>query len=296
MFLCHRTDIPVDQWKVYPQLREWAVTNSGQIELISNICRHQGSYLTGGRGAGDRTCPYHGWKYSLSGQPLGSGNTPCSNVDPLPKKIAHGLFDFVLSEPFDCDINELGNFINTGHLKLIETRIDIVRAKWQHIIELFLDVDHIPVIHPGVYQEISAPSVSELSWTFGKNASIQLVPKIKVDNEFDSTLLESDHRANWSAAWITLYPYTMMEYQPGAWFVTVCIPQNNKETSVVIYKYRDTRYSDLNWQINNRVWEVAWRQDRAQAESMSNWVPPSENFEKQKQHFRAWLDSSVLEK
>ena len=296
MFLCHKNDVPLDHWKVYPQSREWAVVNTGEINLISNICQHQGSYLTGGRGTGDRICPYHGWKYSVTGQPIGSGNASCSNIHPLPKKTAHSFFDFVLDEPMDCDINELGNFINTGHLKLVETRIDIVRAHWRHIVDLFLDVEHIPVIHPGVYQEISAPSVSQLNWTFGKNSNIQLVPRIEVDNEFNSTLLDSDRKTNWSAAWITLYPYTMMEYQPGAWFVTVCIPQNDKETSIVVYKYRDTRYSDLNWQINNRVWELAWRQDRTQAESMSAWTPPKENYEEQKQHFRNWLHSSGLEK
>lgn len=293
MFLCHQKDIPLNQWRVYPQLREWAVVNneSTGIELISNVCQHQGSYLSGGRGEGDRICPYHGWRYRLSGEPVSSGNTQCANSKPLPKNVSHKFFDFILSEPIDANIDELGEFVNTGHLQLIETRIDIVRANWRNIVDLFLDVEHIPVIHPGVYQEISAPNVSQLKWTYGKNSNIQLVPRVEVDNEFNSTLQDSDRRAQWSAAWITLYPYTMMEYQPGAWFITVCIPTSNKETSVVVYKYRDVRYSDLNWKINERVWELAWRQDRTQAEMMSPWKPPIEHFEEQKQHFRMWCDN-----
>lgn len=292
MFLCHKKDINDNSWKVYPQLREWAVTNvNNQIELVSNVCQHQGSYLRGGMGTGDRICPYHGWKYSINGEPLGSGNTLCSNSASLPTKSVNEIFDFILSEPIDTDISELGKFINTGHLQLVETRIDIVRSNWRHIIDLFLDVDHIPVIHPGVYQEISAPNVSDLKWIYGKNSNIQLVPRVEVDNDFNKTLLDSDKLADWSAAWITLYPYTMMEYQPGAWFITVCIPQGNKETSVVVYKYRDTRYSLQNWEINNRVWELAWKQDRSQAEIMSPWQPPLENYEEQKQHFRMWCDN-----
>ncbi len=292
MFLCHQKDIPENQWKVYPQLREWAVVNNQcNIELISNICQHQGSYLSGGRGEGDRSCPYHGWRYRLSGEPISSGNTSCSNATPLPKKPVSKFFDFILSEPIDASIDELGKFVNTGHLQLMETRIDIVRANWRNIVDLFLDVEHIPVIHPGVYQEISAPNVSKLQWVYGKNSNIQLVPRVEVDNEFNSTLQDIDRQAQWSAAWITLYPYTMMEYQPGAWFITVCIPTSNKETSVVVYKYRDVRYSSLNWQINERVWELAWKQDRTQAEMMSPWVPPIEHFEEQKQHFRMWCDN-----
>lgn len=206
MFLCHLKDIQPNTWRVYPQLREWAVTHNDKIELISNICRHQGSYLTGGRGTGDRVCPYHGWRYETSGKPVSAGNTLCANTEPLPSKSVYNFFDFMLSEAVECNIDELGTFINTNHLQLVETRIDIVRSNWKNIIDLFLDVDHIPVIHPGVYQEISAPNVKNLTWVYGENANIQLVPRIPVDNEFNSTLLESDHRAKWSATWITHIP------------------------------------------------------------------------------------------
>ena len=131
MFLCHKKDIQTNSWKVYPQLRDWAVVNNvvddqSNIELISNICQHQGSYLSGGRGEGERSCPYHGWRYRLTGEPVSSGNTLCSNTKPLPKKSVSTFFDFVLSEHLDASLDELGKFINTGHLQLMETRIDIV--------------------------------------------------------------------------------------------------------------------------------------------------------------------------
>lgn len=44
-------------------------SESGEVSLISNICSHRGTLLTEGEGSGESlTCPYHGWRFSLSGQ------------------------------------------------------------------------------------------------------------------------------------------------------------------------------------------------------------------------------------
>ena len=72
----------------------------------------------------------------------------------------------------------------------------------------------------------------------------------------------------------------------------MCVPVNDNQTRVNVYKYRDTRYTDLNWQINERVWETAWGQDRAQAEQLTSINIPRANLEQQKLHFADWLDSN----
>jgi phenylpropionate dioxygenase-like ring-hydroxylating dioxygenase large terminal subunit len=289
MFLAYNSDLNDNAWRVYPQLPNWTLTRQGtEHALVSNVCLHQGSRLRGQFGQGDRTCPFHGWKYTIDGKPASSGNTAtCINAGPLNKKPAYVEKNFVFNSP--VELHEL-NFIDTANLKLVENRIDIVNAHWQHVINLFLDVEHIPVVHPGVYQEIGAANVSELEWYYKENASIQLVPRIPVDNDFNSTLLPADLISKYSAAWTTIYPYTMMEWQPGAWFITVCVPVNANQTQVNVYKYRDTRYTDLNWQINERVWETAWAQDRAQAEQLTTVDIPRQNLEQQKLHFTDWLN------
>ncbi len=291
MFLAHQSDLTNNAWRVYPQLPNWTLTKQGTDHaLVSNVCLHQGSRLRGEFGQGDRTCPFHGWKYSIDGKPLASGNTiTCVNAGPLNKKPVHVEKNFVFDSP--VELSEL-DFIDTANLKLVENRIDTVNAHWQHILNLFLDVDHIPVVHPGVYQEIGAPNVNDLEWYYKENASIQLVPRIPVDNDFNSTLLPADLNSKYSAAWTTVYPYTMMEWQPGAWFITVCVPVNDNQTRVNVYKYRDTRYTDLNWEINERVWETAWKQDRDQAEQLTSINIPRENLEQQKLHFTDWLSTN----
>ena len=289
MFLSHVSDLQPNSWRVYPQLKNWALTNTNNnLELVSNVCLHQGSRLKGNSGTGNRACPYHGWKYTIEGNPVNSGNTHgCKNSLPLAKCSTYTASNFVFNAP--VSLPEL-DFVDTKHLLLVENRIDTVEAHWQHIINLFLDVDHIPVVHPGVYQEISAPNVNDIEWHYKENASIQLVPRIEVDNAFNDTLLECDRNSKYSAAWTTVYPYTMLEWQPGAWFITVCIPVNDSQTKVNVYKYRDTRYSDLNWEINERVWETAWKQDRDQAEMLTTINIPAGNLEEQKHHFYDWLN------
>jgi phenylpropionate dioxygenase-like ring-hydroxylating dioxygenase large terminal subunit len=289
MFLSHVSDLKNNSWRVYPQLPNWTLTKQGaEHSLVSNVCLHQGSRLRGEFGQGDRTCPFHGWKYSIDGQPLASGNTAaCVNAGPLSKQSVTVNNNFIFN---DQVVLPKIDFINTDHLELVENRIDVVHTHWQHIINLFLDVDHIPVVHPGVYQEISAPNVNDLEWYYSDNSSVQLVPRIEVNNEFNSTLLPEDRAGKYSAAWTTVYPYSMLEWQPGAWFITVCIPVDAHTTKVNVYKYRDCRYSDKNWEINERVWELAWKQDREQAEQLTTLNIPRGNLEAQKLHFLDWLD------
>jgi phenylpropionate dioxygenase-like ring-hydroxylating dioxygenase large terminal subunit len=292
MFLSHVSDIKNNHWRVYPQLPNWALANNDhQLSLVSNVCQHQGSRLRGDSGQGDRVCPYHGWRYNIKGDPLGSGNTQCRNSKNLESKPINITNNFVFTDAVNLD--ELG-FIDTRNLFLVENRLDVVNAPWQNIIDLFLDVDHIPIVHPGVYQEISAPNVANIKWHYKDNASIQLVPRIAVDNEFNNTLLDADRELSYSAAWTTVFPYTMIEWQPGAWFVTVCVPVNDRQTHVNVYKYRDTRYSAQNWAINSRVWETAWSQDKNQAEQLTSFEIPVENLELQKVHFRTWLNHVLV--
>lgn len=289
MFLAHNSDLNNNAWRVYPQLPNWTLTKQDQQHaLVSNVCLHQGSRLRGEFGQGERTCPFHGWRYALDGKPMTSGNTAtCVNAGPLARQAAYVENNFVFDSPVALD--EL-NFINTANLVLVENRIDVVNAHWQHIINLFLDVEHIPVVHPGVYQEIGVSNVNDLEWYYKSNASVQLVPRVSTDNDFNTTLLPTDLSSKYSAAWVTVYPYTMMEWQPGAWFITVCVPVTDTQTRVNVYKYRDTRYTDLNWQINQQVWETAWQQDRAQAEQLVTVDVPRKNLEQQKLHFADWLD------
>jgi hypothetical protein len=80
----------------------------------------------------------------------------------------------------------------------------------------------------------------------------------------------------------------MIEWQPGAWFITVANPCKDG-TVIEVFKYRDNRYSEANWNTNNRVWETAFSQDCKQVTRMKKDYVSTDNFEPEKLHFRSWI-------
>ena len=261
MFLGHINDLNNAEWKVLPHLKEWALYNNQQYSMSSNVCPHQGSLLKDCSGKNTRACPFHGWSFKITGEPLGSGTTSCANNEKLENKSVYIWNGFIFSEPHDLPSVD---FLDTTHLQLEEMRVDRVNASFSSILHLFLDVDHIPVVHPKVYSQLMS---KEIEWEIRESSSVQLVP---VDSNFSNDYIQStlpeDRNNKYGAGWFTVYPYSMLEWQPGAWFITVCNPVNDQTTDVTVYKYRDKRYSDVNWELNQSTWETAWSQDRAQSE------------------------------
>lgn len=253
-----------------------------QFFTISNVCPHQGSLILPSVAKG-LSCQYHAWSWNSDGSPKSSGTTSMCNSHKLatsPTFISNNLiFNKQVSLPeLPADFQ---------FLTLVEERIDTVNASAKNIMDLFLDVDHIPVVHPKLYDDIGVTRTSSITWEYFDWGSMQLVNKDQnYSKEFLATL-RSNQEEQLSAIWIAVYPYTMIEWQPGALFVTVVSPVGN-ESKVSVLKYRDARYSDDNWTFNSTLWESAWKQDVCQAESIVGNVPES-HYEESKQHFHEYL-------
>jgi len=292
MLLGHVNDFENDSWKVLPHLKDWYLTRTNdKFKLISNICPHQGSYLKGTKGKNTRLCPYHGWSFNADGSPISSGTTEhwCKNNEHLESKDVYIWNNYIFSEKPDFpDID----YIDSSHLKLEQLRIDKVEANYKDIVGIFLDMDHLPVVHPKIYDQLQLLNVE---WELRSNGSIQYAPN---NNEFESeytkTMMPEDRDRKVGAAWFCTYPYSMLEYFPGAWFNTVCNPVSEKLTMVSVYKYRDIRYSEKNWKLNEEIWETAWYQDVHQSQLMKpNYK--TKHLEDSKKHYHSWLDKNGLQ-
>ena len=176
--------------------------------------------------------------------------------------------------------------IDTQHMTLIEYRQDVVNASPATIMDVFLDIAHIPVAHAGVYEQIGITDTSKLTWSTFENGSIQFVAA----QEGMDMVLE-DRKFNLGACWMAVYPGTMVEWQPGALFITVAHNIDETASRVQVYKYKDNRYWDEAWAINEQVWETAWAQDRELAESIV--YPAAENLDELKQHYMIWKQDAV---
>lgn len=273
MFLAHTSDVGPDYNLPLSQFGYKKVLSNigGQFKLVNNICPHQSSLILKDLQK-DFRCQYHGWSWDKNGNPTSSGSTSVCNNYPLTQNDVYIQNNLVFSN--DIDISLPLDFSNHS---LKEKRVDRVQASYKKIVDVFLDVDHIPVVHEGVYDVIDIVSTGQIKWKYHDWGSVQEVM--------------STENNSLAAAWITIYPYTMIEYQPGALFVTVCNPVSPDLTDVSVFKYSD---NEEKWLLNENIWETAWRQDRHQSESLTYFTEFLPHLEESKRHFRKWLKEKRL--
>ena len=263
MFLIHKASATPNYYQVLNQFnREKVLVNSDGVRLVSNICPHQQSLISTTNGTGNRVCPYHNWSFTLEGQPITSGRTEyyCKNSNPLESSEVYEWNSLLFTTPVDFAITHKFN-----NMILMENRIDVVKADYRNVMDLFLDIDHIQTVHAGVYDMIGITN-TDVKWNYYKNGSVQSVSQ--------------------GAEWISLYPHTMIEWQQGSLFITVALP-NADTTNVHVFKYMDSDSSAM-WKLNEYVWETAWSQDKNQAELLTEFA--QRNLEQPKIHFRDFLN------
>lgn len=286
MFLAHCSEIPLHHKKPLKQFNdEKAIIHRDDgFYLIDNTCPHQGSIIIS-KLQKSMVCQYHGWSWNDYGEPLGSGKTSkhCLNDSHLTIQKLSIWNDLIFTNEL-IDLSQ--HQFNFKNMELVESRIDYVDADPNNIIDVFLDVDHIPVVHTGVYDDIGLSNINSVEWEYFTWGNLQLVENQYDKGEFYSTIIKEEKMLPYGAAWLCVYPNSMIEWQPGSLFVTITFPFQNV-SKVFVCKYRDRRYNDKNWDINNKVWETAWQQDRIQASRIVKRL--DKNLEESKIHFRNFL-------
>jgi len=273
MFLAHANDLDKNFKKPLAQFQnKKALANDHGFKLANNVCPHQGSLILQSTQKKFK-CQYHAWEWDNSGVPISSGTTKICNNFNLSLKSVFEENGLLFTAP--VDLSSLP--VDFTKMKLIEERIDAVNADYKNIIDLFLDVDHIPVVHEGVYDVIGIEGQANVEWEYYDWGSIQ---KVNPSTGGDQLV----------AAWITVYPYTMIEWQPGALFVTVCVPKETS-TDVCVFKYRD---DEDKWEMNERIWESAWSQDCRQSSAIVKFSNNTAHLEEGKLHFRSWIENNEI--
>lgn len=269
MFLALTQDLHCGSVLPLPQFQNNAMlVNDGQFFLMSNVCPHQQSRIAK-CSTSNLKCPYHGFEFDLQGQGINNSMSltrqPCYITQTM-------LFD----QRVECSFP-----IDTSFMKLYEHRVDFVKASADIVMDVFLDIDHIPVAHQGVYDQVGISSIDQLSWKTFNGGSIQYVPA-----QDDSHIINSDKGYNLGACWLAIYPGTMIEWQPGALFVTVAVDVPNG-SNIYVYKYFDSRYSKQSQELNDKVWELAWSQDKDLSENIVELE--MKNIHGLKKHHREWI-------
>lgn len=247
--------------------KKMLVKKDNEFSLLSNICPHQNAKIINCK-TNDITCPYHGYNFNFEGR--GQGNS--FNLVRKPVSITSNM---IFSENIDFKW-----LVDLQYMELVEQRVEKFICNTEIVMDVFLDIDHIPVTHKGVYDQIAITDINKIEVEFFENGSMQWVY-----SNNNSHMIEADRASGLGACWLTLYPNCTIEWQPGSFFVNVMVEKSNY-TDVLIYKYKDSRYDDKSWALNESVWETALMQDKDLCERIVE--APKNNLSELKRHYRNW--------
>ena len=268
MFLAHRNDIQEGEATPLEQTenKKFILKNVlGEYKLGNNICPHQLSRIICKKQK-ELRCQYHGWSWNHDGKYLDSGSAAQQNNSTLFLEPVIDNNGLLFDQKIDLSTIPYASFDN---FVLAHHRVDIVDADPRITMDIFLDVDHIPHVHEGVYNLLGIQGPANVAWDYFDWGNIQKV---------------SDNEGKMIATWIAVYPYTMIEWQAGSVFITECFGENK----IAVWKYYNKDTSYKSYEQNSQMWETAWSQDKNQAMQMTKF-PNSAFLEEAKKHYRYWL-------
>ena len=262
-YVGHELAIPeIGDYYALPQEKEGRalVRNArGEIELISNVCRHRQAVMLKGRGnllsegkghaGGNIVCPLHRWTYNTSGELLGAphfSHDPCLNLNNYKLREWNGL----LFEDNGRDIQaDLGGMKLRDQLKFDGFVLDHVEMhecnyNWKTFIEVYLEDYHVGPFHPGLGNFVTC---DDLKWEFAKEYSVQTVgvaptfgnPGSDTYKKWHDVLLQyrNGELPERGAIWLTYYPHIMVEWYPHVLTVSTLHPLAVDKTLNVVEFY-----------------------------------------------------------
>ena len=231
----------------------------GNVELISNVCRHRQALMLQGRGSlhtpqkgsagGNIVCPVHRWTYHPSGQLLGAPHfqhDPCLHLSNYPLQEWNGLLFEANGHDVAADLAQLGPRASLDFSGFALDRIEMhtCNYNWKTFIEVYLEDYHVGPFHPGLGSFVTC---EDLQWEFGRNYSVQTVGVADGLTQAGSPVYERWHQALLAyrngqvpahgAIWLTLYPHIMVEWYPHVLTVSTLHPVSPGKTLNMVEFY-----------------------------------------------------------
>lgn len=233
--------------------------NQGQVELISNVCRHRQAIMLKGRGnlktqgqahaGGNIVCPLHRWTYNPSGELLGAPHfphDPCLHLNNYPLQEWNGMLFEANGRDVAADLAGMGprEQLNFDGLVLHHVEMHECNYNWKTFIEVYLEDYHVDPFHPGLGNFVTC---DDLKWEFAKEYSVQTVgvaptfgkPGSDVYKKWHEVLLNyrNGELPERGAIWLTYYPHIMVEWYPHVLTVSTLHPISPTKTMNVVEFY-----------------------------------------------------------
>jgi choline monooxygenase len=263
-YVGHRLAVPeIGDYFALPQEKQGRalVRNAqGQIELLSNVCRHRQAVMLQDRGnlqiqgkghaGGNIVCPLHRWTYSPQGELLGAphfAQDPCLNLKNYKLQEWNGLLFEDNGRDIAADLAGMGprSQLNFEGYALDRVELHECNYNWKTFIEVYLEDYHVGPFHPGLGNFVTC---DDLRWEFKEHYSVQTVgvastfgkPGSDTYKKWHEVLLK--YRAGalptQGAIWLTYYPHIMVEWYPHVLTVSTLHPLGvNKTLNMVEFYY-----------------------------------------------------------
>ena len=147
--------------------------DDGRIRAFHNVCRHRAGPLAEdgeGRCADGLVCRYHGWRYALDGRLANARDFgPAEGFDPRELSLYSLACESWRGFVF-VNLNEDAASLASAIAPLAEKTRDMplerfrfrhrqvhrIRCNWKTYVENYLEGYHIPLVHPGLNEQIDA--------------------------------------------------------------------------------------------------------------------------------------------
>ena len=231
----------------------------GQVELISNVCRHRQAVMLKGRGnlstqgkshgAGNIICPLHHWTYSPKGELIGAphfAHDPCLNLNNYKLREWNGLLFEDNGRDIAADLAGMGpqHKLSFEGYKLDHVEMHECNYNWKTFIEVYLEDYHVGPFHPGLGNFVTC---DDLQWEFKPEYSVQTVgvantfgkPGSDVYKKWHDVLLNYRNGVlpERGAIWLTYYPHIMVEWYPHVLTVSTLHPVSPSKTLNMVEFY-----------------------------------------------------------
>ncbi len=231
----------------------------GQVELISNVCRHRQAVMLKGRGnlqtqskghgAGNIICPLHHWTYSPKGELIGAphfAHDPCLNLNNYKLREWNGLLFEDNGRDIAADLAGMGpqHKLSFEGYKLDHVEMHECNYNWKTFIEVYLEDYHVGPFHPGLGNFVTC---DDLAWEFKDQYSVQTVgvastfgkPGSDVYKKWHEVLLKyrNGELPEQGAIWLTYYPHIMVEWYPHVLTVSTLHPISVDKTINMVEFY-----------------------------------------------------------
>jgi choline monooxygenase len=226
---------------------------NGGIRVFYNLCRHRGARLVEQpcrTKAGLLVCPYHAWSYFADGrlaaapeyfrdgknsQPDGSEKEKLGLIE-VPSRLWRDIIFVSLAhdqEPFQDWIRPIDQHLSewdADELRPLGSREFLIRANWKLAAENFLDVYHLPFVHPQLGGGLAGALASEdlvlAPHIFGFRMPEGYGPDSRMDSRTTPRFSSLSERNQRSIEVFCIFPNTLILVEPDWQQVITLRPQS----------------------------------------------------------------------